>query len=73
MEPARYGEPATEITGGEKGRTMNRNDTLAFVRVLLAVMLFGSPLALASCNTAEGAGEDVQAAGRAIEDAAHDD
>ena len=38
------------------------------------VALFGLavPATLVSCNTVEGAGEDVEAAGEAIDDAASD-
>ena len=36
---------------------------------IAALMLSGS-LMLAACNTVEGAGRDVQSAGKAVEDAA---
>ncbi len=42
--------------------------------LVLAATLFAAatPLALTGCNTTEGAGEDIEAAGDAIEDAAED-
>lgn len=40
------------------------------IRTLLAIFMFGSSLALAACNTVEGAGEDVESAGQAVQDAA---
>lgn len=46
--------------------------TRRLMSMLFAVLGVGC-LALASCNTVEGAGKDVQAAGEAIEDAADDD
>ena len=38
-------------------------------KILAALLLTGS-LMVAACNTAEGAGKDVQSAGAAVEDAA---
>ena len=38
--------------------------------ILLAIVAAG--LTTAACNTVEGAGRDVQAAGDAVSDAAHD-
>ena len=40
------------------------------VRKILAIFAISSSLALAACNTVEGAGEDVQSVGEAVEDAA---
>lgn len=40
------------------------------IKKLLGLFLIGSSFALAACNTVEGAGKDVQSAGRAVEDAA---
>mgnify|MGYP001319069040 FL=1 len=40
-------------------------------RLLLAAMLLPL-LGLAACNTFEGAGQDLQSAGRAVEDTARD-
>lgn len=39
------------------------------VRKFIAVVALTGSLALAACNTVEGAGRDVQSAGQAIEDA----
>lgn len=42
-------------------------------RVIPALLLAGcSALALSACNTVEGAGEDIQNAGEAIEESAED-
>lgn len=41
-------------------------------KILLSVVLAASMAAVAACNTVEGAGEDVQAAGAAVEGAAKD-
>ena len=38
-------------------------------KILAALLLSGS-LMIAACNTVEGAGQDVQSAGQAVEDAA---
>lgn len=40
--------------------------------LLLAAALGTAAVALAACNTVEGAGEDIQAGGRAIDEAAED-
>ncbi|RVT42034.1 entericidin A/B family lipoprotein [Sphingobium algorifonticola] len=37
---------------------------------IIAAMLLTSALALGACNTVEGAGRDVQSAGKAVERAA---
>jgi len=37
-----------------------------------ALLLTGSTLALMACNTVEGAGDDIEAAGDAISDTAND-
>ena len=37
---------------------------------ILAVLLLSGSLMIAACNTVEGAGQDVQSAGQAVEDAA---
>jgi len=39
-------------------------------RKIITAFLLGSSLILAACNTVEGAGRDVQSAGKAVEDAA---
>ena len=38
-------------------------------KIITALLLIGS-LMVAACNTVEGAGRDVQSAGKAVEDAA---
>ncbi len=38
----------------------------------LALLLAGSTLALTACNTVEGAGDDIEAAGDSISDTARD-
>jgi len=43
-----------------------------FVRRLVVVMAAGTVVALSACNTVEGAGRDIEAAGDGIEDAASD-
>ncbi len=37
---------------------------------IIAAMLLSSALVLSACNTVEGAGKDVQSAGKAVEKAA---
>ena len=37
---------------------------------ILAALLISGSLMVAACNTVEGAGEDVQSAGKAVKDAA---
>jgi predicted small secreted protein len=39
------------------------------MRKILAIFALSTSLALAACNTVEGAGEDIQSAGQAVEDA----
>ncbi len=55
---------------------MERKGTQQKNRVRIAITLIalyaGSMLALAACNTVEGAGKDIKAAGNGIEDAAQD-
>lgn len=41
-------------------------------RRLLTAFIIGSSLALAACNTVEGAGRDVSSAGQAVSGAAQD-
>ena len=46
------------------------NPSTHYSRLLAALFVIGlSAVALSACNTVEGAGEDVQEAGEAIEDA----
>lgn len=40
------------------------------VRKVISATLIAGALLLASCNTVEGAGQDVSSAGRAVSDAA---
>lgn len=41
-------------------------------RLLVPAAIAGAGLTLAACNTTEGVGEDIRAAGDAIDDAAED-
>ncbi len=41
-----------------------------WIRGMLAVLIAVVGLSLSGCNTVEGAGEDIEAAGQGIEDAA---
>jgi predicted small secreted protein len=43
-----------------------------FVSPLLALALLAGGVSLAACNTVEGVGEDVQAAGQSVEEAAEE-
>ena len=40
------------------------------MRTILMAAVLAAPLALTACNTLEGAGKDIQAAGEEIEEAA---
>jgi len=51
-------------------RTTNGVNRLGLFAATLCVSFI--PLALSGCNTTEGVGEDIEAAGDAIEDAADD-
>ena len=42
------------------------------MRKLVLLAAFAASLATAACNTVEGAGQDVQAAGAAVSDTARD-
>lgn len=42
------------------------------MKLNLLLALFAVPLLLAACNTVEGAGQDIEATGDAIEDTARD-
>lgn len=44
----------------------------AFISIMLAIAAFALPLALTGCNTVEGAGEDLQEASEATEEAIDD-
>ncbi len=46
--------------------------TDAFARRLALIIAAGALTGLAACNTVEGAGRDIEAAGDGIEDAAQD-
>lgn len=41
------------------------------VRKLITIIALGSGLALAACNTVEGAGKDVESVGETVQDAAN--
>lgn len=43
-----------------------------FRRISLIAILLSSGLTITACNTFEGAGQDIQGAGHAIEDTAQD-
>lgn len=55
---------------------MNTNDQNSTRRTIIAhtcaILLAGSTLAIAACNTVEGAGKDIEATGDAISDTAND-
>ena len=42
----------------------------SMIRNLIAIVLIGSSLALAGCNTVRGIGQDVESIGETVEDAA---
>lgn len=54
----------------ESTTSSNKLGTAGKLTVLAAVALFGASFALTGCNTTEGAGEDIEAAGDEIQDAA---
>ena len=41
------------------------------VRKFMAIIAVAGSLAVAACNTVEGAGQDVESAGEAVQDAAN--
>ena len=47
----------------------NRRDNM---RTLVLIAALAASMAVAACNTVEGAGQDVSAAGRAVTDTAQD-
>ena len=47
-----------------------KHQELIMTARLLAVLMFPALLFISACNTVEGAGEDIQSAGEAVEDAA---
>ncbi|WP_318658521.1 entericidin A/B family lipoprotein [Indioceanicola profundi] len=51
---------------------MTRLNAAERAKKLIPVALLFSVLGVAACNTVEGAGQDIQAGGRAIEDTAED-
>lgn len=53
----------------EKGR---QDRSMKMMNAVLAAMFVGAIIGLAGCNTTEGVGRDIEAAGDAIEDAADD-
>lgn len=63
----------TAHTPGDTVLAVRRANAPLKVRIALAlVTVFSGALALAACNTTEGAGKDIKAAGQGIEDAAKD-
>ena len=42
------------------------------MRKLIILLAAAAALSTAACNTVEGAGKDVKAAGQAVQDTAHD-
>jgi len=42
------------------------------LRTIVAIALIAASMALAACNTIEGAGKDVSSAGHAVSDTARD-
>ena len=63
-ESIREARPADSLTYFLKGKTMKK------FRNWSILMLGVVALAMAGCNTLEGAGEDIEAAGDSIQDAA---
>ena len=53
-------------------RTKNKNKKTARTAIAMLTLYAGTMLALAACNTVEGAGEDIEAAGDSISDTASD-
>jgi predicted small secreted protein len=56
-------------------RAITAKETLTMKRILTVgswVMMLASMAFVAACNTVEGAGQDIEATGDAIEDAADD-
>ena len=65
----RGGEERDLDPSGHQGRV---GFTLLELLVVLAILATGACCVLSGCNTTEGIGEDVEAAGDAISDAARD-
>jgi len=55
-----------------KGRAMKRNHSTVLDRYLTPIALLLVTIAMLGCNTTEGAGKDIEAAGDGIKDAARD-
>lgn len=65
--------PAPRPAQAERNMPMlTRLTTAQGAKKLLPVALLFSILGVAACNTVEGAGEDIQAGGEAIEETAED-
>jgi predicted small secreted protein len=62
--------PATQETGTMKDKNANSHPEL--LTALIIASLATASLALSGCNTTEGVGEDISAAGDALDDAAED-
>lgn len=67
--PIKTHSPADQpfLRGCRQNDVMNKHTRI----VLIMTALIGA-LAVTACNTTEGVGKDVKAAGRSLEDAAHD-
>ncbi|TAJ16333.1 MAG: entericidin A/B family lipoprotein [Rugosibacter sp.] len=51
---------------------MNKIIKKLFVPLLATIFLTGAGVTLSACNTIEGAGQDIQAGGKAIKDEANE-
>lgn len=51
---------------------MNKVIKKLFVPLLTIIFLTGAGVTLSACNTIEGAGQDIQAGGKAIKDEANE-
>lgn len=51
---------------------MNKMIKKLFVPLFTTIFLAGTSVTLSACNTVEGAGQDIQAGGKAIKDEANE-
>jgi predicted small secreted protein len=51
-------------------RRNRKDDRMRLTRWLKVILAFGAPASMLGCNTMEAVGEDIEAAGEGIEDAA---
>jgi predicted small secreted protein len=56
----------------ESMKSSRQDRSMKMMHAMLAAMFVGAIVGLAGCNTTEGVGRDIEAAGDAIEDAADD-